>query len=100
MKINTLLQTWMIVVVSVLLAHAGFAQAPNGSISSPTFSGVQGIYDLTGVLTNLSVDFAASDGTPVPFNQRRQRGAVHDWRHNRNNDRNNLLGDGRRRHLQ
>jgi hypothetical protein len=69
MKINTLLQAWMIVVVSVLLAHAGFAQAPNGSISSPTFSGVQGIYDLTGVLTNLSVDFAASDGTPVPFNQ-------------------------------
>ena len=39
MKINTLLQAWMIVVVSVLLAHAGFAQAPNGSISSQPFRG-------------------------------------------------------------
>ena len=70
MKIKTLPQAWIIAVVSVLLIQAGFAQAPSGSIASPIFSGVgKGLYDLTGVLTNLSVDFAASDGGAVPWSQ-------------------------------
>jgi len=52
-----------------MLSQAGFAQAPNGSFTSPTFSGTNSLYDLTGTISNLTVDLTASDGVAVPVIQ-------------------------------
>ena len=47
-----------------------FPNTLTGGILSPIFSGPgKGLVDLTGVLTNLSVDFAASDGKAVPISE-------------------------------
>jgi len=59
MKIITLSQSWLFAVVGLLLTQTAFAQAPSGSMTSPTFSGAQGLYDLTGVLTNITEDFTS-----------------------------------------
>jgi hypothetical protein len=69
MKIKTLSRAFVISVLGMMLTQAAFAQAPEGTITSPTFSGTEGLYDLTGVLSNLTLNIAASDGTPVPLSQ-------------------------------
>jgi hypothetical protein len=52
----------------VSLARPSLAQAPSGAVTSPSFSGTNGLYDLTDVITNLTIDLVASDGTEVPWN--------------------------------
>ena len=41
----------------------------NGSVTSPTFSGIQGLYDLTGGFTNLSASFIAKDSRTVDISE-------------------------------
>ena len=63
MKTTTLCQTVLVTIAGVMLTHAGLAQAPNGSVSSPTFSGAgKGLYDLTDVITQMHENFDAGQG--------------------------------------
>jgi len=41
----------------------------NGSIASPTFSGTQGLYDLTGGFTNLSASFITKDSSTIDISE-------------------------------
>jgi hypothetical protein len=67
MKIKTLTQSCVISAMGVMLAQAVFAQGPGGTIISPTFSGTNGFYDLTGILSNITVVRTAGSSTTVPF---------------------------------
>lgn len=70
MKTKTLFQTLGVVVAGVILTQAGFAVAPSGSITSPTFSGPgQGLYDLTGVLTEMSDDFNGGQSNVITISE-------------------------------
>ena len=42
---------------------ANFMNAAGGSIATPMFAGTNGLYDLTGILTNLSADFSSGSST-------------------------------------
>ena len=69
MKITRFLQICVAVVVGGLLAQAGFAQAPNGTINSPRFTGPQGLYDITGLVTNISDDFISGPNDTVRISE-------------------------------
>ena len=57
-------------VAGLLFTQLAVAQGPSGSITSPTFRGAgQGLYDLTGVLTNFSENFSSSQGTAVTISE-------------------------------
>ena len=76
MKIKILSHTWIIAVVGFLLTQAGFAapseistNPPNGDVSSMTYSNAQGLFDLTGIVTNFSEDFNAGPGSVATISE-------------------------------
>ena len=63
MKSNPLFRVFLFVLAGIWLTLSVSAQGPSGSITSPTFAGAgEGLYDVTGVITNFSEDFDTPGG--------------------------------------